>query len=344
MIALLFTLAVGALPERLELAFEQTAGGCALDARLPQSIGRYVPRLSLLPASGEGTWRLSIATRPGEVELVLAEDRGAERLRRVLKAAPDACAATADGIGLILERYLSDLGYRTGFAEAVPPPIETTVETTTATAAATATVQPPTPPAASEGDEVALVESSTRADPTDETGLEVEADLSVAALIEAPSEASVRFGGAVDFGIELLWLRFEIGLLGFAPGSVEALRRGAVFGEYRVGSVGAMLRAGACLDLAPVSLCGLVGGGPEWVFARIADAQLFTDRSTVARGGLIGAGVRADLSLGPILLLFRGETVVRPDRARFSIDGLGIGYRDQRVAGFLSLGVAVKLF
>jgi hypothetical protein len=125
---------IAALPHQLALTFAMEPGGCALEERLPQSLARYVPRLSLGTA-GEGTWRLAVSSRPGEVEIALTDDANAEQLHRVVRAEPEACAAAADGIGLILERYLSDLGYETGFT---PLP-----EIATATIAPEPPIEPP---------------------------------------------------------------------------------------------------------------------------------------------------------------------------------------------------------
>jgi hypothetical protein len=384
---LLLLLAVGALPQRLELAFTEEPGGCALDVRLPQSIARYVPRLALAKVAGEGTWRLSVVSRPGEVEILLADDLGEEQLSRVLRAEAEACAATADGIGLILERYLSDLGYETGFEPlpeievptatvAPPPPViaselairrfevvpelyrgsstVATIRWSTNGSAPTRLeldgVPDPSFPATAEGThtatisgsmEVALIAGEERAE-VRVVGVELELDGAI--TVEAPNEAGARVGGSVDLALELWFLRFELGMFALAPGRVAVRRGGVELGQYSVWALGGIGRAGACGEVSVFSICGLLGGGVERVQGSVVADQLFQQASRNEVGGIVSFGVRAAWEIGLFRVYFRGETVVRPDRAKFVVDGADDPYRDSRVAAFLSLGVGVQVF
>lgn len=314
---LLLTLAIGALPERLALTFEQAPGGCALDVRLPQSIARYVPRLSLATENGQGTWTLAVSSTPGQVEIVLSDDQGAEQLRRALRAEPEACAATADGIGLILERYLSDLGYETGFTplpEIAPPP-----------PAVTATI-------------ARRVDTSTPAAPLDvdmEIGGGIGGDLS----LNRP-----RLGLGIEVALAVLFLRFEASAFGMFLGKQAVERDGAQIGEYRVWSAGGVFRIGACVDLASVSLCGMLGPGFEWVSGSTTGETVFDEVAQDHIGFIFSPTLYAAISIGIFRLYFRGDWIIRADRLKLEVLGADDPYRDSRMAAFLSLGAAVQIF
>jgi hypothetical protein len=306
---LLFVLFAGALPQELTLAYEQTPGACALDARLPQSIRHYVPRLAIVEARGEGTWTLAVSSRPGEVEIVLSDDRGADQLRRVLRAEPEACAAAADGIGLILERYLSDLGYETGFAEL--PVIPT---------ATTATI-------------AREVDTATAAE-----GLAFRLDAGAAYTLEASSNP-VRLGPSLDVGLEVLFLRFELGGYLVVLGAEPLTRDGRELGQYRVWSIGGLVRAGGCFPAGPISICGLLGAGVEQVRGSATGDLVFEGIAEREERFITSGALRAEWSYDRLIAYFRAEVVFRPDRVVFTVSGADERYLHGRIDGFFSIGL-----
>lgn len=321
MFLVMATLLVGVLPPRLDLGIQPTDASCRLDARLPESIARYLPRLELGPADSGAVWRLEISSRAGEVEMVLYDDKRAPKLRRVLRVEPKACAATADGIALILERYLRDLEYDTGF-EPLPG----------------AAVLRPNPPLRAKSATIASA-------PLKPMPVRIGMDLAVGGSIEV-SPSGPRFGGQLDLGLTVERVRVELGLLGLAlaPGTAEILADGQPIGEYRVWSLGGVGRAGGCFSFDPHSLCLLAGGGFERVQARTTGARLFIQDEEGVFGGLFVAGVRADWSLGPIYLYFRAEALIRPRARVFLVEFADDPYRVHPASGFLNVGGAVKLF
>lgn len=315
------TLVIAVLPSRLELAFQPMDTSCRLDARLPESIARYLPRLQLGPADNEAAWRLEISSRAGQVEMVLHDDRGALKLRRVLQVQPIACAARADGIALILERYLRDLEYDTGF-EPLP----------------SASVLRPNAPLRAKSATVASA-------PPRSMPVRIGMDLTVGGSIEV-SPSGPRFGGQFDLGLTVEHVRVELGFFGLAlaPGTAELLAGGQPLGEYRVWSLGGVGRAGGCFSFDPLSFCLLAGGGFEHVQARTTGDRLFIQNEEGVFGGLLVAGIRADWSLGPIFLYFRAEALIRPRARVFLVEFADDPYRVHPASGFLSVGGAVKLF
>ncbi len=341
MIPLLLTVSMAALPERLELAFEQAPGGCALDVRLPRSIGRYVPRLAIgAGSSGAGTWRLSVSSSPGEVALVLFDDRGEAALRRTLKSPPEACAATADGIGLILERYLRDLGYETGF-EPLPPPPPPPEPPPPPPPPPESPPPPPPPPPAPPPPEPPPPEIRTATVAPLVIGL----DLAAGAALEVSASAP-RLGGQLQLGLSLGPGRIELSLFGLAlvPGAARVRVGGAAIGDYQVWSAGGLIQGGACLDAAPFALCLLAGGGVERIQGQSNAARLFLQATGHQWGGRVSIGGRAAWSFGRFLLYLRAEAILRPVAFRFQVEGADEPYRVRAGAAFLALGVASKLF
>lgn len=317
----LLLILLGTLPQRLVVAFEREPGACAMDARVPQAIGRFLPGLEL-GRSGEG-WRLTVHGRPDEIELVLEDDAGTETLRRVIPSAPEACAATADGIGLIVERHLRDLGY-----EPPLPPVETataaTVETGTGTVAAPAPAPPPKP----------------------EVPTFVRGRIGVAGLFDAPD---IRVGGTLDLSLDAGLFRFELFAFGLVPwpGHQDLVRSGEDIGDYRVSSAGGILSAGVCLRPGAWSICALFGGGPEWVTGRVDSDRIFGRRSSTGIAGLAAGGLELDRAVSRGFLVVRALTLVRPDPVTFRVTDViedTSPYTGAPWALFVSIGGGVQIF
>lgn len=320
---------LAALPQRLVVTFEQGAGGCALEARVPHAIGRFLPGLELA-RNGEG-WHLLVRSRPGEIELVLEDERGEETLRRTVPSGPDACAATADGIGLIVERHLRDLGY--------VAPVEAVQPAQTATAAAvsrTATVAAPV--------EAKPVETGPVEEP-----LRLRGRVGLFGMLEAPSaaDAGFRAGGGLELSLDVALFRVGVSGFGMAPGRRDLRRDGASIGAYEVFSAGGLLHAGACWRPDRWSLCGLLGGGLEWVGGRVVSSQVFMQSSDVVLQELALIGLEVELALSPGWVFVRLFGLFRPNPGTFrvgDIEGATEPYTDPRWALFVSAGGGLQIF
>ena len=141
-------IAVGAAPEQTCPGPRQVTD--ALTARLPGAV--LPPGQPTKP----GMLRLAVATEAaGGIRIDLADPEGAPLLHRVLAVTrgPGECAALADTIALIIERYWREVGYDAPpLAPPTPPP-------------PTPPPPPPTPPAAPAAAEPAVVENRRAARP-----------------------------------------------------------------------------------------------------------------------------------------------------------------------------------
>jgi hypothetical protein len=329
-------LAVAVVPDRLGVQFIEQ-GGCELDARVPQAIRRFVPRLEIVRSSDlPGTWRLEVRSLPGMVDLVLTDDRGQEQLRRSIPSSPDACAATGDGIGLVVERRFRDLGFEV-LLEPLPDPPPSSEP-------------PPEPPR-----EVRTTTTSTRAAPEVATATRsADAPAAVSFLVHAAgrfevlSSPTVRGGGALGAGLDYAWFRAELSLFVLAP--ITFVEVGGGFGDYRIVSSGGVALAGACLGGGIARACALVGGGLEGVVGSIrtgaGDSPLVGVRSRVAWVAVVTGGVQIELALDPVFFRLEADVWGRPRPASFAIDGPGAmePYTQSQVSLAWSAGAGVRIF
>jgi hypothetical protein len=169
--------------------------------------------------------------------------------------------------------------------------------------------------------------------------------LEVPVLELFPLEVS-RFGRESTIEMAALVVRTELAFFGVADyPSRPIIRRGdAVLGNYRVWSIGGLLRAGACLDLIAAVPCVSAGVGVERVAGFTTGVRLFDQRREAAAGAIIDFAFRLGLRLGLIGLYFRGEVVIRPRPLVFTVAGADNAYEDPMVSGLVSLGLAVQLF
>ncbi|MCK6551523.1 hypothetical protein L6R52_37160 [Myxococcota bacterium] len=367
---MLFSLVAAAVPAELSVHVDGATDACTFTERVPAAVRRMLPGLTVtldrgrapsVPARGVA---LVITPKDGRIDLELVfDDPAIPATRRTLPSPPEACAATADGIALVVERQLRDLGWE---PPSTPPRVDdpgepgaTTKPTHTATIGATtrptsrtttvdATATPREPPArtttstapssAPSGPPVAL---SIAARGAAYLGLDPNRS-------DGGATSRLTAGGAllVHVARGALEATAEVSI---APmGSEDIPRRDRIVGTISAWALAVMLRGGACLDLepeTPIALCAGAGGGVERFAASTTGAAIFRSRSASALAPILSAETRAELALTSRLhLTLDAGAVVRPTRTVFAIEGATASYRIPRTDLRAGLGVRVTIF
>lgn len=250
----------------------------------PCDLATIVPTsLAALGASAGGKDHV-VALSPGGgiLRITLTSSTGAVLLERTVPHRIFACEATADGVALVVERYVRDLGW-TAPATAIPPKLETS-------------------PVA-EARPFAMT-------------------LNAAALAEVdPGSGGARFGGAlaVRLRLEIIEVALEIGGLSLHTEPIQL--DGAEIGVLEIWSVHALVGAGACLALPSSRLCGSGRLGLERLAAQTSGARIFGPQQVSRFGFLLAPGIRYDLEITDLIgVSGQIDGLLRPVRRPFSVE------------------------
>ena len=346
-------LLVGA-PGPLTIEMAGGADPCALQRRVPTALARWMSaNVQRRPLA------LTISPRGGELLLTLVDDQGQAVLRRAVPNRPTACGATADGIALVIETYLRDLGWTVDDdtlpetvrsdpknpedpkdpedPEGRPPPAETTPPpgpTATSTGATDGGDLPP-----DEIEPLPLPQPPLDEAPTD-TGLSLR--LGARAVTEAVPQPT-RVGGEVTFRVtyDLFEAFLQAGALG--PGSATVQRDAQAIGAISFWSQYLIAGPGVCLRGGWGHLCGLARVGVERLTARASGDQVFQAAGVSTLQLLTQSGLNYSYSLGIFTLTASADAQVRPQRASFSVEG-GTNFQPPWVAATFSLGAEVRIY
>lgn len=326
--ALALALAGSPPPARVAVATRSTLGSCELAPALSASLARWLPGIVIVGADQSADLQLEVAQDQADLQVVLRSPSGAIELSRSLPAS-GTCAADADGIALVVERYLRDLGWEPG---AAPLPI-TEQATPTPTPAGTATAAAPVP------------RTSTLAAITPPPSIEIA--LGVVGGLTLPETQPLRAAGtlgvAVRVGIgPILELLIEGHFV--PPWSVPVARSdGLSIGSLSRSSWRVLSGAGGCLRLGPGRGCAGVRGGIEVILASASGELIFQKVSaSVARPTLL-AELRYDLEISrQIGLIAATDLLVRLAAPPLTVVDASNTYTPSGVAPSFRLGVWVR--
>jgi hypothetical protein len=119
-ISIALVIAVASPP--LELRPAEPATTCPPPSEIASAL-----RAHLQVAASQAPWSLGYATTPAGAEgaptlqLELRDPRQAVRLRRALSLSPDGCAAAAEAMALVVERFFSSIGWTSGAPPVTAP-------------------------------------------------------------------------------------------------------------------------------------------------------------------------------------------------------------------------------
>lgn len=297
----LLVLAVAALPAGLSVDVAGGADPCALESRVPQALARW------MPAPSSQRVHLSITPRGGDLYLTLTSSTGDALLSRSVPNQPQACAATADGISLVVETYLQDVGWIAEDTE-LPP---------------MTTVSEPSDDAAT-GLSTAAANRRTRID--------------LAAEARAIAAQQFAMGGAVAARIGFAWFEAVARLAATAPANVLS-------GDstFRVWTLHVLAGPGGCASTDWARVCGDLVAGAERVSG--GTSGVFQLQTVAAWSPLVAARARLDMPLaqsGFGLTAALGG-VWRPDPRRFVIEDGG-AYQLPAGAVTASIGAWVRIY
>lgn len=278
----------------LSVQVEPTDEACQFLSRVPAALARLAPELEVLAAPGRAELQVVLQIEGQALTLTLRDPSGPGIDRRRLPNPPDACLATADGVALIVERYLRGLGI---LPPEAPPAPEAPPR--------------PAPPPVAPGPVSATATSSVGA-PALWMGLE--------AQLQLPTAVGVRLGVGGDLRFQLGPLAVAGGISLFAPREVDVLRRGRALGRFWLQSWWVRGGVGACFSWAGAS-CALVLVGVERATARVS-GNLFQQGEDSQVRVAYGLSLQQDLLLiGPVGLRAQASAWVRPAPPRFVVDG-----------------------
>lgn len=301
----------------LSVHVEPPGEACQFLVRVPAALSRLAPELRVSSGPGPAELQVILQMEGPSLSLTLRDPSGPGIDRRRLPNPPEACLATADGVALIVERYLRSLGI---LPPEPPPPPDPPLAP-----------QPPLPPVAPD-----LAVTST-------AGLGVPALwLGLAAQLQVPSAADLRLGVGGDVRLQLGPLALAAGISLFAPEEVEVLRRGRPLGTFRLQSWWVRGGAGACFSWAGAS-CALVLVGVERAAARVS-GNLFQQVEDSQVRVAYGLGLEQDLLLvGPVGLRAQVSAWLRPAPPRFVVDGADNTLEDSVFTLIFGLGGALQI-
>jgi hypothetical protein len=288
--------------------------------------GRIAPRLDRM--------RLLAIARASGVHLELFDEEGRSVLARDVPNPADGCPGTADGIALIIERYLRDLGYE---PSPVPPlPVETSVTTSTSAGE---------PPRGTEArrTETPAARSPPRARTATATVSPIAWSFSLGGafggVFERPNEfergghansAAATVDLRVRFAIE--WLELVAEGSYTLPRTQRLTRKGpdgadVAVGTFRVQSLLPMIGVGACAEL-PIRALRICGGpkvGYELLRGQAQHAPgtitAISESRVWLHAVVFGAAVRVDVPIASWLSVSPHVGVLfRPTRETFRGD------------------------
>jgi hypothetical protein len=249
MLAIAALLFVAQVPDEISVRVVADDDPCDLESRIPAALAQTLRGVGVVRDAGARSGRLSLSVTSSRdrVRFDLADETGRVVLAREVANQADACAATADSVAVIVERYLRDLGYE-------PPPLPDTPVRTATTAVAVPTSS------------IAGVTTSTRPTESSPSDFSVEIGLSVDVGELSVEQTHLRAGGLVVF--RMGWGPFE-GLLmagGRFGENVRAESNGSPQLAARINVFDAPLLAGvgACAPVLGRLCLDVLGGAEAW--------------------------------------------------------------------------------
>lgn len=308
----------------LALEVTPTVDGCGLALRVEGALRRLAPMIELRRSPAEDTLRLSLAEGGGALLLTLVDPAGPGIAARRLPNPPDACSATADGIALIIERYLRGLGRLPDLPNPpaeVPPP----------------SIPPPPPPPPAP-----LAVTATRT-PDREEGWPLSMYFALFGEAAGPSPLGWSLGLGADLRAQLGRVGLEVGLRIRAPRTQDVLYRDRVLGTLRVQSLDVRAGLAGCWALLG-EVCLVAHAGLERAAGEVS-GRLFQQRPDAQVRPLLGLSLHHEaIFLGPLGLRAGVTAAWRPGPPSFSIEGSGSSPVEE--SGFtlmFALGAALQI-
>ncbi|MBK6683437.1 MAG: hypothetical protein IPG45_03120 [Deltaproteobacteria bacterium] len=319
MFALLLLLSAPPLLVRVEPPDE----ACQFLVRVPAALARLAPELKIHTGQGPADLQVVLQVEGPSLFLTLRDPAGPGIFRRELPNPREACLATADGVGLIVERHLRGLGL-------LPPEPPPALEPPPAPEALPSP-EPPAPPLS-----VSSVTSSTASWGAPNLWL------GLAAQLQIPTAAGLRLGVGGDLRFQLGPLAMAAGISLFAPQEVEVLRRGRPLGNFRLQSWWVRGGLGACFRLAGAS-CAMALVGVERAAARVS-GNLFQQVEDSQVRVAYGLSLQQDLLLGgPVGLRAEASAWLRPSPPRFVVDGADNALEEPGFTLIFGVGGALQI-
>jgi hypothetical protein len=334
-----FLLAAQQIPIEIVVRVDVRDDPCDLALRIPAALEQTLPGVSIVRATGgpqearAGRLNVLAVAHNERVHFDVTDENERSVLARDVAHQSDACAATADGVAVIIERYLRDLGYE-------PPPLPPTVTTTVAGSTTSAAAIEP-------------IRSAVVTERREASEREYAVDLFGFFAWEQglSGSTSSRFGGAV--GGRFTRSIFEaVGIGGVSFGGLTTrCDFGCPQGAPREGTIGldeyALLGGGGIRLLEARPFHAWVGAlfGAEAFHARSAGPSLFDPKDTW-RGPRFAMAFypRLDFDFGWIALFLQAMFWVRPAPDTFGVGGASPPYIVSNLAVTFSLGIRVRIF
>lgn len=305
----------------LSVHVEPPGEACQFLVRVPAALTRLAPELSLHSGPGPAELQVVLQVEGPFLLLTLRDPSGPGIDRRRLPNPPEACLATADGVGLIVERYLRGLGILP--PEPPPPP------------------EPPAPPAPEPPPAPAPVVAAPAVTSTTSIGAPA-LWLGLEAQLQVPTAVDLRLGVGGDLRFQLGPLALAAGISLFAPKEVEVLRRGRPLGAFRLQSWWVRGGVGACFSWAGAS-CAMALVGVERASARVS-GNLFQQVEDSQVRIAYGLRLEQDLLLfGPVGLRAQVSAWLRPAPPRFVVDGADNALEDSAFTLIFGVGGALQI-
>lgn len=316
---------------------------CALSTRVPEAIRRTFPSIILQPPK-KAALQIELRLERGRLALLVKPKAPNPQLRRTIESPYLACEATADAVALILERYLTDLGYR---AESAPLPQLSTPQTETATAPKTPTE--PSPEVKTPTEARTATASSPRQPLSFAWPLRLA--LGVNGQARAPTEAIAQpgLGLSIALGVGGLELSLRGAFHFFENASIfrdaNPGPNEAPLGQIRVYGVQMSLGAGWCFDDRPLRWCIEAFGGVERSEAQVSGDGIFQTRTGQIWAPVVGAAARVDWTLLKWFTIgARLGALGRPQTVEFQVEDAFNTYKLPPVSAILSLGLWFDLY
>lgn len=324
-------LLVGALSVSASVEIRMQAPPCAWGALIPASL----ERLDTLSVSSTAAVAVSVVVEPEVLRLRLT--KGARVLGQRQLPVDGACEARSDGVALVVEQQLRELGYVPMLPAAAapppgadpatadraedpppaprldppPPPVEPEEQTGVVTPPA-----PPPDPDLSRGDDAVGTQTATLAPAA------LHLWLQLGGLLQAPSALGVRGGGSAELGLGPGPWRAFVAVATVAPSQTTLTRAGSQVGTLSQWALHTSLGAELCLTRALGQVCGRGRVGLEAVRARSQGDLLFGEGGAWRLVPLFGAGARGVWRLSERFALWgAAEAIVRPRPATFVVEG-----------------------
>lgn len=347
---------------------------CRLRARIAPALQSRNPG-----AADAGSMVLRVEPRADQLRVTLTSTRGETLLHRTVPNHPRACAATADGVVLVLETWFDDLGWTAG-PSATRGPLATPGEGPAGEAPSAAeSAARPDPPASAEqpaSGSRSAAEGGPLAAPTEAITTRPEARPASASTAEAPASdvrvgapgsprrkanfgvalglrglsevvPTPRFGGVVEAQVVYQAWTFGLELGALSTENTDIQRDTDTVGRVEVRSVYAVGGPYRCTLLGPGQACAGLRGGVEILFGTSVGEGIFgsaTDRSSSLVQPLIAPGLRYNLVISnDFSLIAVVDGLIRPQQSGFAVGG-GTAHASPLLAGTFAIGAQMRIY